>query len=301
MSEQPLLRPSPPWAGKGLFNPTAVKMGDKTILLFRATDERGISRIGYAESFDGKQFVVDKEPVLSPEADYEKGGGVEDPRVVLIDNLFYLTYTGYNGHDAQLCLAISRDLKHWDRKGVIMPAYKGKWNTQWTKSGAIVPQKINGKWWMYYMGTSKGPDGVVRDKMGVAVSGDLMTWSDASDRPVLDVRTGAFDSRVMEPGPTPIVTRSGILLLYNGADDHLVYRPAWVLFDLHDPAKVIARAKAPFIEPKLEWERVGVVPNVIFLEGAVLNSQPGAWPIDLTGYYGAADKYIGALRIQIRP
>lgn len=277
----------------GAFNPAAIQVGAKTILLFRAQDAKKTSRIGYAESVDGRTFTVDAEPVLSPSTDYEKDGGVEDPRVVLIDGIYYLTYTGYNLHDAQLCLATSRDLRHWQRAGVILPAYQGTWNKQWTKSGAIVPQKINGKWWMYYLGTAPGPDGKTRDMMGLASSDDLLHWKDATQKPVLDVHLNAFDSRVMEPGPPPIVTSAGILLLYNGADDQLVYRPAWVLFDAKDPRRVMARAERPFIEPKLEWERVGTVPNVIFLEGAVGDLS------NLTGYYGAADKYVGAMRLRI--
>ena len=67
-------------------------------------------------------------PVLVPEADYEKDRGVEDLRLVEIDGLYYLTYTGYNKKDAQLCLAVSRDLLHWERKGILLPAYKGNWN-----------------------------------------------------------------------------------------------------------------------------------------------------------------------------
>lgn len=299
VSDQPLLRPGLPWAKQGLFNPAAVKIGNKTVLLFRATDGYNVSRIGYAESTNGKRFVVSPDPVLSPETDYEKDGGVEDPRVVRIGETYYLTYTGYNKHDAQLCLAVSTDLKHWERKGIIMPANKGTWNTQWTKSGAILPEKVNGKWWMYYLGNSRDGDGVSRDKMGVASSDDLIHWTDASDHPVLKVRPGAFDSRVMEPGPAPMMTASGILLLYNGADDNLVYRPAWVLFDSHDPARMIARATKPFMQPKLAWERIGVVPNVIFLEGAVERSSPGGRTIKLTGYYGAADTCIGAMRIVI--
>jgi predicted GH43/DUF377 family glycosyl hydrolase len=295
LAREPLLKPGMPWASTGVFNPTAIRVGRKTVLFFRATDSHKISSIGYAESADGVHFKVHPQPVLIPEADYELGGGVEDPRVIKIGGTYYLTYTGYNLHQAQLCLATSTDLKHWQRHGVILPANKGAWNTDWTKSGAIVPRKVNGKWWMYYMGTSKGPDGEKRDKMGLATSDDLLHWSDATDKPVLDVRPHAFDSRVMEPGPAPIVTRSGILLLYNAADDKFVYRPAWVLFDVRDPRRVVARADEPFMEPELEWERVGVVPNVIFLEGTV-----AAGKGELIGYYGAADKYIGAMRIHIK-
>jgi beta-1,2-mannosidase len=120
-------------------------------------------------------------------------------------------------------------------------------------------------------------------------------WRDATREPVLTQRPGAFDSRVMEPGPAPILTDRGILMLYNGADDHLVYGPGWVLFDRNDPSHVLARADHPFVLPKLPWEKNGNVPNVIFLEGVVRNDSN----LNLTGYYGAADKYIGALSIKI--
>jgi beta-1,2-mannosidase len=300
LSDRPLLRPGRGWSEFGLFNPTAINVGNKTVLLFRAQDRNHTSRIGYAESTDGLHFNVRPEPVLSPEAVYEKGGGLEDPRVVQINGTYYLTYTGYDLHSAQLCLATSTDLIHWQRKGVIMPAYRGTWNTQWTKSGAIIPEKINGKWWMYYLGTRKDPDDQSRDYMGLASSTDLLHWKDATENPVLDRRPGAFDSRVMEPGPAPTLTRAGILLLYNGADDHLVYGPGWVLFDRHNPTRVIGRAERPFLVPTLKWEKEGNVPNVIFLEGAVSKSDAeSSNDLTLIGYYGAADKFIGGADIRI--
>lgn len=289
-SPTPLIAPSGEGAASaGTFNPAAVLRNGETILLYREQDRHGTSRIGYASSNDGIHFRIRPDPVLSPEADYEKDGGVEDPRVVEIDGTYYLTYTGYNKKDAQLCLATSRDLIHWQRRGVILPAYKGNWNTGWTKSGSIVPEKIGGKYWMYYLGTA--PD--KRDYMGIASSNDLLHWNDASKQPVLQRRPGAFDSRVMEPGPPPIITDAGILLLYNGADDHLVYSTAWALFDKHDPRRLLARADKPFLVPEREWQRVGQVPNVVFTEGMVRKADQ--WWI----YYGGADKYIGASRIEI--
>ncbi|HEX7360698.1 MAG TPA: glycoside hydrolase family 130 protein [Bryobacteraceae bacterium] len=298
ISNWPLLGPGSGWKDLATFNPAAIRVGNKTVLLFRAQDRHHVSRIGYAESTDGIHFKVRPQPVLSPQASYEKGGGVEDPRIVRIDGTYYLTYTGYNLHDAQLCLATSKDLIHWKRRGVILPAYQGTWNIQWTKSGAILPQKVNGKWWMYYLGTKKDRNGMLRDYMGLASSTDLLHWKDAAAQPVLKRRPGAFDSRVMEPGPPPIMTKAGILLLYNGADDHLVYGPGWVLFDRHNPAHVLARADQAFIAPSLKWEKSGNVPNVIFLEGAIVDSAHDG-KLDLTGYYGAADKYLGGMRIHI--
>jgi predicted GH43/DUF377 family glycosyl hydrolase len=293
---QPVLTPSSNEGG--VFNPAAARIGNKTILLTRDQDKAGTSRIGYAESTDGIHFTRASEPVLKPEAPYELHGGVEDPRLVEISGLWYLTYTGYNGKDAQLCLATSHDLKHWTRKGVILPAYQGTWNKRWTKSGAIVPEKVNGRWWMYYLGTKA--DG--RDYMGLAVSDDLLHWKDATGEPVLPRMEGAFDEQVMEPGPAPIVTPQGILLLYNGANRKLVYGPGWVLFDRNDPSKVIARSDGPFLKPELDWEKVGQVPNVIFLEGDVMEGTAIAGQgaiIRLLAYYGAADTRVGAARVEI--
>jgi predicted GH43/DUF377 family glycosyl hydrolase len=289
-SPTPLISPSGSGAASaGTFNPAAVRVGNKTILLYREQDTAGTSRIGYASSTDGLHFTLRTQPVLQPETDYEKDGGVEDPRVLKIGDTYYMTYTGYNKHDAQLCMATSKDLIHWERKGILLPAYKGTWNTKWTKSGAIVPEKINDKWWMYYLGTASDN----RDYMGLASSDDLLHWADATRQPVLSRNPGGFDSRVMEPGPPPIITSKGILLMYNGADDNLVYTTAWALFDKTNPARLLARAVQPFLRPAKEWQRVGQVPNVVFTEGMVQSGK--RWWI----YYGGADKYIGASRIQV--
>jgi len=254
-------------------------------MLYRAQDTKGTSRLGYATSKDGVHFTPSRDPVLSPEAPYEKDGGVEDPRLVEIGGTYYLTYTGYNTKDAQLCLATSKDLKHWDRKGVILPAYKGNWNKGWTKSGAILTQKVNGKYWMYWLGTAADNT----DQMGLASSTDLVHWTEETQTPVLPKRPGMFDSRVVEPGPPPVMTNDGILLIYNGADDKLQYQVGWVLFDKNDPSKVLARSDAPIFGPEKEWEKVGQVPNVTFVEGLV--RERGRWLF----YYGGADKYVGVV------
>ena len=292
LSDVPVIAPrGNAWEAAGTFNPAVVVRGNKIVMLYRAQDKQGTSRLGYAESTDGIHFTRRDEPILSPAAGYEKDGGVEAPRLVQFGDTYYLTYTGYNNvdgtgprqKDAQLCLATSKDLIHWDRKGVILPAYKGTWNTNWTKSGAIVPEKINGKYWMYYLGDARGPN----PQMGLASSDDLLHWTDALDHPVLGNRTGKFDGRVVEPGPAPVVTADGIFLIYNGAGEDGVYATGWALFDKNDPAKVITRADAPIFSPTLEWEKVGQVPNVIFVEGMV--REANRWLF----YYGGADKYIG--------
>ncbi len=291
VSDAPVLEPSPSgFDAKGAFNPAVVRRGSELVMLYRAQDSAGTSRLGYATSRDGVHFTKRAQPVLSPEAEYEATGGVEDPRLVEIGGTYYLTYTAYNTVDAQLALATSRDLEHWERRGVIMPAKRGAWNVGWTKSGAILPVKVNGKYWMYYMGDAAG----MPDQTGVASSTDLIHWTDALDRPVLPRRPGMFDGRVTEPGPAPILTRDGILLIYNGADSALVYRTGWALFDKRDPTKLIRWSEAPIFSPEHPWEKVGQVPNVVFVEGMVRDG--ARWLL----YYGGADRTVGVATTTIR-
>lgn len=304
ISETPIIAPEGDgFESAGTFNPSVVKYDGKFVMLYRAQDHQGKSSLGYASSQDGVHFVRRSEPVLAAEAPYETGGGVEDPRLVKIGDTFYLTYTGYNNQggkgihaagpvhgDAQLCMATSSDLIHWKRHGVIMPAYKGKWNVGWTKSGAIVPERINGKYWMYYLA-----DGAHQlTQMSIANSDDLLHWTDVLDHPVLASRPKMFDSQVVEPGPAPVLTENGIFLIYNGADDNNVYRTGWVLFDKKDPTKVIARARQPIFEPVHDWEKIGQVPNVVFVEGLVPDGN--RWLF----YYGGADKYVGVASATVR-
>jgi predicted GH43/DUF377 family glycosyl hydrolase len=305
-SQTPIIAPQGSrWESAGTFNPAVLYLPAmreyfqgaphasypaKFVMLYRAQDASGTSRLGFAESADGIHFTRRTEPVLSPEADYEKDGGVEDPRLQRFGDTYYLTYTGYNKKDAQLCLATSQDLIHWQRKGVILPAYKGNWNRGWTKSGAIVPGKIDGKYWMYWLGTSADKT----DQMGISYSTDLLHWTEGTETPVLARRPGKFDSRVVEPGPPPIFTKDGIVLIYNGADDKLVYRIGVAVFDRKDPRKLLSRTDQPIFGPETEWEKAGQVPNVVFVEG--MARQGNRWLF----YYGGADKYVGVAEAPAR-
>ena len=289
LSDTPILSPQGSgWESAGAFNPAVVMKDEKLVMLYRAQDANGTSRLGYAESADGIHFTRREQPVLSPEAPYENDGGVEDPRIVKIGATYYLTYTGYNKKDAQLCLATSSDLIDWKRLGVILPAYQGNWNKGWTKSGAILTAKIDDEYWMYWLGMAADKT----DQMGLSRSKDLVHWTEVTQKPVLPRRPGKFDSRVVEPGPPPILTPAGIVLIYNGADDKLVYRTGTAVFDRNDPSKLLYRSEEPVFAPALNWEKVGQVPNVVFVEGMV--RQNGRWLL----YYGAADKYVGAVETQ---
>src|SRR5690348_10467547 len=85
-STEPVIRPTGDgWESAGTFNPAVVLRNGKYVMLYRAQDHQGTSRLGYAESTDGIHFTRRENPVLTPEASYEANGGVEDPRLVQIE------------------------------------------------------------------------------------------------------------------------------------------------------------------------------------------------------------------------
>lgn len=59
------------------------------------------------------------------------------------------------------------------------------------------------------------------------------------------------------------------------------------MFDRHNLAKVLARARTSIFHPVMRWEKVGQTPNVVFVEGLVRTKREWLF------YYDAADKYVG--------
>jgi beta-1,2-mannosidase len=305
----PIRRAKVNWEEKDVFNPAAVARGGKVYLLYRAEDSigasAGTSRIGIAESNDGFSFKRLPQPVLYPSNDfmkkYEWEGGIEDPRVVQDDRENYImTYTAYDGETARLCIAVSPDLIHWEKKGpAFMKSQGGKYLNTWSKAGAILSklkdgqlaaEKVNGKYWMYWGDVN----------MNVAVSDNLIDWEPVEDESgaliaVFGPRPGQFDSRLVEPGPPPILREDGIVFIYNsmnldeGGEPGLppgTYAAGQVLIDSSDPTKVLKRSDNYFLHPEQDYEITGQVGNVCFLEGLVLFK--GTWFL----YYGTADSKI---------
>ncbi|MFW6120749.1 MAG: glycoside hydrolase family 130 protein [Petrotogales bacterium] len=283
VSDYPILLPEGiGFESKAVFNPGAIIVDGEINLIYRAEDWTGVNKwngtssLGLARSIDGVTFKKMDEPLLSPTEDYEIPGGCEDPRIVKIDDTYILTYTGYDGINAKLCLAYSKDFKNWTKVGPIIKTRR------WSKSGAIVPQKINGKYYMYF-----GDSAIY-----LASSNNLEDWQ-INNSPVLSPRSMNFDSRLVEPGPAPVITDEGILLFYNSADFSGIYRVGAALFDKNNPVKLLKRTNEPIFEPELSWEKNGQVPNVVFFEGCVIHNDK------MFIYYGAADTYIGAIKIEL--
>ncbi|WP_245628897.1 glycoside hydrolase family 130 protein [Alicyclobacillus shizuokensis] len=282
------------WEAKDLFNPTAVAKDGKIYMLYRAEDHsgsgrwNGTSRIGLAFSEDGIRFQRHPQPVLVPTEGYELPGGCEDPRVTQVGATYYMTYTAFDGRSAYLCLATSKDLFTWEKHGILFPEWRGGSDKVWSKSGAILSTPIDGRYVMYFGDTS----------IWMAHSKDLIHWTPVAE-PVLRPSTNpdAFDSALIEPGPQPVLTDQGILLIYNAArridnpsspqHGQLHYASGQALLAKEDPLRVLKRTTVPFLTPGTLDERVGQVDNVVFVEGLVEHN--GFWYL----YYGMADSKIG--------
>jgi len=84
------------------------------------------------------------------------------------------------------------------------------------------------------------------------------------------------------------------VLIYNGADDKLVYRTGVARFDRTDPRRLLSRTDTPIFAPETTWEKTGQVPNVVFVEGMV--RQGPRWLL----YYGGADTVVGVAEAAVR-
>ena len=95
----PILRPNPAnaWEERCVLNPAVVydEEKQKFVMLYRAAgnDKRHQIRLGLAESFDGVRFErVSDVPVFEGHRDDPDGGCAEDPRLIQMGGIYFLTY-----------------------------------------------------------------------------------------------------------------------------------------------------------------------------------------------------------------
>lgn len=281
----PVLRPQGDgWEATNLYNPAAIVVDDQVVLLYRAHGEDRVSSIGVARSTDGVTFARQADPVLVPEHPYESHG-CEDPRISRIDGTFYLTYTGFDGASAQLCLATSTDLQEWTKHGPLFPTFN-TWGAlpygpdgPWSKAGVIHAEPIDGLYRMYF------GEGAIY----AATSSDLLHWTPSDEaHPLLAPTPGAWDGVLVEIGPPPIVTDDGLLVfLMNGATSPspgtVEYACGQFAVASSAPTEVIARTTRPWLRPTTYEDTHGLVSNVTFVQGLVWFQ--GRW----LAYYGQSD------------
>src|SRR3989338_9200307 len=106
---------------RAVLNPTCFKKENYVHMFYRAVRKNKVSCISYCK-LKGPLKVVqrDKRPVLCPEFNYDRKG-LEDPRLTFLNGVYYMFYTVYDGKNARVAYAISKDLKNFKKQTVITP------------------------------------------------------------------------------------------------------------------------------------------------------------------------------------
>ena len=327
VSNEPILIPRKhiSWEQDAVLNTAAIYEDGVYHLFYRAVEHPGWinhndwtdpsyrydSCVGHATSTDGIHFVCKDKPIIQWIS--KNGHGTldfQDPRITKIDDTYYMvyciwenktTYRAYPGY------AISKDLQHWEQKGPLINFDDFGYN----KNAMLFPEKINGRFVAFHRPEiaeyrhlpeddfnwstwSRSSDAKKDSATGVAVafSEDLASWLDS--KVIMTPRKNLWDNTKIGPGAPPIKTDAGWLNVYHGVDENHVYRLGISLLDLQDPTRVLKRQEESILEPKMEWEKVGDVNNVVFTCGAILQGT------QLTVYYGGADTVIGAAKGDIK-
>jgi predicted GH43/DUF377 family glycosyl hydrolase len=311
---------------QAVLNPACVEIDGVTHMFYRAVRHGDmVSSIGYCQLVDNKVVKRFDHPVIFPEHDYEKKG-VEDPRIVFLNGVYYIFYTAYDGKNAGFAYATSVDLVNFVKQGMISP------RITYAEAGSLIGHskvKIREKYFLFesYIKDRQGADILLWEKdafifpkkfnnkfalvhrvlpgIQVIYFDDFKDLTDDYWREyfmnfgshILLESKYMFESRNVGGGCPPIETDEGWLFIYHGIEDSAqgrIYHAAAALLDLDNPTKVIGRMKQPLFSPDENWEKHGDVNNVVFPTGTVMKDNR------LYIYYGAADKLIAAKSVDMQ-
>ena len=316
-----------PFETHGVLNPAVIKQGEDVHLFYRAVGQGNRSTIGYCR-LDGPTRVAERwdRPFMVPEIEFE-ALGMEDPRIVKIDKLYYLSYTGFDGINARAALAISEDLIHFRKVGILAPPITyadfvsgtktdvnisgrylrnqtsyiqqpapGKTLMLWDKDVVFFPKKINGQ--LVFLHRIRPGIQIVRINSLKQLTKEF--WDDYFlhlEEYVIMEPLYDHESSYIGSGCPPIETPYGWLLIYHGADETengIEYSAcAAALLDLENPAKIVSRLPYALFKPEYMWEKRGEVNNVVFPTGTALFGDT------LYIYYGAAGESIAVASLSL--
>ncbi len=295
--ENPILRPitEHPWESKAVFNAAAFELGGMIHILYRAMGDGDTSVIGYATSKTGTKISERlPEPIYVPREDFEKkqhpgNSGCEDPRVTIIGDTIYMTYTAFDGvHSTRVALtSIScKDFlaRKWDKWSKPMLTTPDNVND---KDTCVLPEKIGGQYMLLH-------------RIDPLLCADLLDTLDFKKSrltrciEIMGPRPGLWDSVKIGIAGPPIKTSAGWLLIYHGVSKTSTYRLGAVLLDLKNPTIVISRMVDTILEPIEPYEVEGIVRRAIFSCGSVLRGDT------LFIYYGGADTVMGVAKVSLK-
>ena len=240
-----------------------------------------ISHLRLARSNDGIHFEIDELPAITAANKYETFG-VEDPRITLIGQTYYISYVGVSPLGVNTMLASTKDFQSFERHGIIFCPEN--------KDALLFPEKINGKYYALHRPVSPL---FKRNEIWIAESPDLISWG--NHRHLMGLCDDGWDNGRIGASCVPVKTNAGWLEIYHGADKNNRYCLGAALLDTDKPYKVLARAKTPVLEPQTDYECEGFFGNVVFSCGMLYEENK------LKIYYGVADTSIAYAEIELQP
>lgn len=303
----PILKPNRnnSWEAEAVFNGCPIKKGNKIFMVYRALSNMHyhtsaatkmmVSDIGIAESSDGLAYT-NRRRFIVPEFDWEKFG-CEDPRITELDGKYYVFYTAlshypFRAEGIKCALAISTDLEKVTEKHEITPFN--------AKGMTLFPKKINGKYWvMLTLHTDMPPAKICLasfDKEEDMWSQEHWEkWYRDFGNHTLELTREGVDQ--VEVGAPPILTEYGWLVIYsyikNYFSNHKEFTIEAVLLNKDNPLEILARTEVPILSTEEQYERVGIVPNIVFPSGALVEGE------NLNIYYGAADTTVCVATVEL--
>lgn len=309
---------------EGVLNPAVIRIDDKVHMFYRAVGKGNYSSLGYC-IFKGPHELTFRSdiPVMFPQFAYENHG-LEDPRITKIGDVYYLTYTAYDGINALGAYAISKDLVKFVKQGFLVPligfhefAHLAgavhhlsekyfRFNNPgilaekiephvfvWDKNVVLFPRLINNQF--VFLHRIKPDIQIVKINLLEELNHEF--WQNYflkfHEHIVLSPHY-PHEVSYIGSGCPPIETAAGWLLIYHGVHDTptgYVYTACAALLDLDNPQIELSRLPYPLFYPEMDWELTGEVNNVCFPTGAVVFDQR------LYIYYGAADERIATVSI----
>lgn len=282
-SQNPIIQRHAIPNSNSVFNSAVVPFEGGFAGVFRC-DSRSVSMDIFAGfSDDGINWKINHEPIqFEGDEEVTKREYRYDPRVCKIGDRYYITWcNGYHG--PTIGIAYTTDFKTFHQlENAFLP---------YNRNGVLFPRKIGERYAMLSRPSDTGhtPFGDIF----YSESPDLTFWG--KHRYVMGTINGdasAWQSKKIGPGPVPIETDQGWLLIYHGVINTcngFVYRMGCALLDIDKPWIVKKRSRNYILGPEELYELVGDVPNVTFPCAALTDVETGRIAI----YYGCADTVTG--------
>jgi beta-1,4-mannooligosaccharide/beta-1,4-mannosyl-N-acetylglucosamine phosphorylase len=277
-----------------VFNPGAIKFGDKYLLMLRVQSRSRETFMVMAESDNGIDFTVENKVVdfKGIEKIKEKIYHIYDARISKIEGSYYIMFAMDMDGGCQLGLGKTDDFKNFEFLGIT--------SNEDIRNGVLFPEKVNGSYLrMDRPNKSRHDNGTTSGStIWLSKSDDLLNWDPLA--PLIDGRFHYWDEFIGS-GPPPVKTHKGWLHIYHGVAGHFgssnIYQAGVMLLDLNDPSKVLSRSWCNILEPRELYELIGQVPNVVFPSGIIVmdyDDEGFAMPdSEVYVYYGAADTCVG--------